>query len=92
MTLAHAGYNVLTASCSAEALDLSRAYPGAIDVAVINVKWLHIIGTELATTIRRERPGIRVLLPRARSRPLAQRRSNGGNHEIRGIRTGVTNI
>jgi len=62
MTLSRSGYHVLTASCGAEALKLSRAYPGAIHVAVIDVEWPYVIGTELATTILKEMPRIRVLL------------------------------
>jgi two-component system, cell cycle sensor histidine kinase and response regulator CckA len=68
MTLAHDGYHVLTASCGAEALDLSRGYLEAIDVVVIDVKWPYVIGTEtelaatIVKTILKERPGIHVLL------------------------------
>jgi DNA-binding response OmpR family regulator len=66
MTLSHAGYHVLTAACGAEAVDLSRAYSGAIHVVVIDVKWPYVIGAELGATILKtilkERPGIRVLL------------------------------
>jgi CheY-like chemotaxis protein len=62
MSLTDAGYQVLTASDGAEALDVSRAYSGAIDLVVSDVVMPNMPGTELAERIVQERPGIRVLL------------------------------
>jgi CheY-like chemotaxis protein len=61
-SLTDAGYHVLTAADGAEALAVSRAYSGAIDVVLSDVIMPNIPGTELAERIVQERPGIRVLL------------------------------
>lgn len=62
MSLTHAGYHVLTASDGAEALDLSRSYPGTIDLVLSDVKMPNMTGTELAAAIVNERVGIPILL------------------------------
>jgi CheY-like chemotaxis protein len=67
ITLTHAGYHVFTASDGVEALDLSRQYTGAIDLVVSDVKMPNMMGTELAATIVKERPGIHVLLMTGKS-------------------------
>ena len=67
MTLIRAGYDVFAASDGTEALHLSRAYTGAIHLLLSDVKIPNMIGTELATTIMKERPGIHVLLMTGKS-------------------------
>jgi two-component system, cell cycle sensor histidine kinase and response regulator CckA len=67
MTLIHAGYHVLTASDGAEAVDVSRTYPGPIDLVVSDVKMPNITGLELAAMIVKERTGIHVLLMTGKS-------------------------
>jgi len=55
------GYQVLAAADGAEALALSRAHPGAIDLVLTDVVMPRMDGGELVTRLRQERPGIRVL-------------------------------
>ena len=66
-SLTDAGYRVLTASDGVEALDVSRAYSGAIDLVLSDVVMPNMQGTELAERIVQERPGIRVLLMTGKS-------------------------
>src|SRR5579885_2549808 len=61
-SLTDVGYHVLTASDGAEALDVSRAHMGAIDLVLSDVIMPNMPGTELAERIVEERPGIRVIL------------------------------
>ena len=65
--LVYAGYDVLAAADGAEALQVSRAYPGTIDLVLSDVKMPNMIGPDLALTIAKERPGIRVLLMTGKS-------------------------
>lgn len=67
MALTSAGYQVLAAADGAEALRLSRAYEGTIDVLVSDVKMPNMSGPELARKIVQERPDIRVLLMTGKS-------------------------
>ncbi len=60
-TLRRAGYTVLVASNGEEALAVSRATPGAIDLVVTDVVMPRMNGSELASRLAVERPGIRVL-------------------------------
>jgi CheY-like chemotaxis protein len=62
VSLSMAGYLILTAVDGQEALDLSRAYPGYIDLVLSDIQMPRMHGTELAAHIRRERPGTEVLL------------------------------
>ncbi|HEY7392753.1 MAG TPA: response regulator [Bryobacteraceae bacterium] len=62
MSLTDAGYHVLTASDGVEALLVSRAYSGAIDLVLSDVIMPNMPGTELAERIVQERPGVGVLL------------------------------
>jgi CheY-like chemotaxis protein len=66
-SLTDAGYQVLTASDGAEALDVSRAHAGAIDLVVSDVVMPNMTGTALAERIVQERPGIRVILMTGKS-------------------------
>jgi DNA-binding NtrC family response regulator len=75
--LVYAGYDVLAAADGVEALQLSRSYPGTIDLVLSDVKMPNMIGPDLARTIAKERPGIRVLLMTGKSSgeiPLMLRR------------------
>lgn len=60
--LSRVGFVVLSAADGAEALTLSRAYDGTIDLLLTDVSMPHVTGTELADTLREERPGISILL------------------------------
>jgi PAS domain S-box-containing protein len=60
-TLRRAGYHVLVASNGEEALALSRATPETIELLVTDVVMPRMNGSELATRLTAERPGIRVL-------------------------------
>jgi signal transduction histidine kinase len=59
--LRHSGYTVLEARHGVEALELSRAFEGPIDLLVTDVIMPQMGGPQLADHLRRERPGIRVL-------------------------------
>jgi CheY-like chemotaxis protein len=61
-SLERAGYIVLAANDGAEALKLSRSYPGRIDLLLTDLKMPRVGGPELARTVLRERPRIRILL------------------------------
>ena len=65
--LTYAGYHVLVAADGAEALELSRTYRGTIDLVLSDVKMPNMIGPDLAKTIAKERPGIRVMLMTGKS-------------------------
>ena len=60
--LRRGGYQLLIASDGDEALDLSRRYAGEIDLLVSDIYMPHMNGVELAKTLVKERPGVRVLL------------------------------
>ena len=55
------GYFVLSAADGHEGLELSRHYPGSIDLVITDVEMPRLNGTDLCTHLREERPGIRVL-------------------------------
>jgi PAS domain S-box-containing protein len=61
-TLTRAGYTVLVAEHGEEALAVSRTTLGPIDLLVTDVVMPRMNGNDLATRLRLERPGIRVLL------------------------------
>lgn len=67
LALTSAGYFVLTACDGEEALALSRAFDGAIDLLLTDVKMPRLRGPDLAQTLCRERPDIRVLLMTGKS-------------------------
>jgi DNA-binding response OmpR family regulator len=56
------GYIVLTASDGQEGLELSRKYPGTIDLVITDVEMPRLNGMDLVTHLREERPGIKVLV------------------------------
>ena len=59
--LAESGYKVLQASSGAEALRVSRAHAGPVDLLLTDVVMPGMGGREVATALAAERPGLRVL-------------------------------
>ena len=59
--LLRAGYKVLDAIDGEHALELSRSYPGTIDVLLTDIKMPKMNGLELSTQVTQERPGIKIL-------------------------------
>jgi PAS domain S-box-containing protein len=55
------GYRVLTASTGPEALQVSRAHDGRIDLLLTDVVMPRMSGRELSETLLRDRPSIRTL-------------------------------
>jgi two-component system, cell cycle sensor histidine kinase and response regulator CckA len=55
------GYTVLDARHGAEALELSAAHEGRIDLLMTDLVMPHIDGEDLATQIAAARPGTRIL-------------------------------
>jgi two-component system, cell cycle sensor histidine kinase and response regulator CckA len=55
------GYNVLKAASGAEALRVSRAHRGSLDLLLTDVVMPGMGGREVATALTAERPGLRVL-------------------------------
>jgi CheY-like chemotaxis protein len=55
------GYDVLVASSGAEALELSRAHAGAIDLLITDLFMPGMGGLELVETLVAERPTLRVI-------------------------------
>ena len=62
LQLQREGYHVLAASDGQEALDLSRAYTGRIQLLLTDVKMPKMNGLSLAERLLNERPGLRVLV------------------------------
>jgi PAS domain S-box-containing protein len=60
-TLERAGYRVLSAADGSAALAMASAHPGTIDLLLTDVIMPGMNGRELAATLTRRRPGIRVL-------------------------------
>jgi two-component system cell cycle sensor histidine kinase/response regulator CckA len=60
--LVSAGFSVLPTADGQDALELSRAQSGPIDLLVTNVKMPRLNGVDLANRIRAERPGIKILI------------------------------
>jgi DNA-binding response OmpR family regulator len=56
------GYFVLSAADGHEGLELSRQYPGAIDLVITDVEMPRMNGSDLCGHLAEERPGIRVLI------------------------------
>ena len=67
--LTRAGYRVLNAVDGEHALQLSRAYSGAIDLLLTDVRMPKMDGLELSTHIARERPGIKILFMSGKEPP-----------------------
>lgn len=60
--LKKAGYFVLSAADGHEGLELSRQYPGLIELVITDVRMPRLNGTDLCAHLLEERPGIKVLL------------------------------
>jgi DNA-binding response OmpR family regulator len=56
------GHFVLAAADGHEGLELSRKYPGKIDLLITDVDMPRLNGTDLCARLMEERPGIRVLV------------------------------
>ncbi|MDY3554943.1 response regulator [Gemmata sp. JC717] len=55
------GYTVLTAGCAADALNVSAAHPGRIDLLVTDVVMPNAGGRELGDALRAARPNVKIL-------------------------------
>jgi DNA-binding NtrC family response regulator len=55
-------FTVLRANDGMHALEISRAYPERIDALITDYKMPRLDGLELAKTLSRERPGIKIML------------------------------
>jgi len=62
LLLQQVGYFVLSAADGHEGLELSRTYPGKIDLLITDVNMPRMNGTDLCAHLREERPGIKVLV------------------------------
>ena len=67
------GYRVIQAHDAREALKLSKAHIGAIDLLLTDVVMPGMNGQELATAVKRARPGIRILYMSGYSREMVAR-------------------
>lgn len=56
------GHFVLSAADGHEGLELSRHYPGTIDLVITDVEMPRLNGADLSSHLLEERPGIRVLM------------------------------
>jgi DNA-binding response OmpR family regulator len=56
------GYVVLSAADGHEGLELSRQYPGAIDLVITDMQMPRLNGADLCAHLLEERPGIKVLM------------------------------
>ena len=56
------GYYVLSAADGKEGLELSRKYPGPIELLVTDLAMPRLNGSDLCAHILKERPGIKVLM------------------------------
>ena len=56
------GHFVLSAADGHEGLDLSRQYPGTIDLVITDVQMPRLNGADLCAHLLEERPGIKVLV------------------------------
>jgi DNA-binding response OmpR family regulator len=57
-----AGYVVLSACDGQEGLEISRKYPGKIDLVISDVEMPRINGTDLCARLLQERPGIKAIV------------------------------
>jgi CheY-like chemotaxis protein len=62
LQLQREGYQVLAASDGLEALEVARAYTGAIEMLLTDVVMPRMDGLALVEQMRQERPGVRVLV------------------------------
>jgi DNA-binding response OmpR family regulator len=56
------GYIVLSASDGQEGLELSRKYPGPIDLVITDVEMPRLNGMDLCAHLLQERPGIKMIV------------------------------
>jgi DNA-binding response OmpR family regulator len=56
------GHSVLSAADGLEGLELSRSYPGPIDLLITDVEMPRLNGSDLSAHLLEERPGIKVLM------------------------------
>lgn len=56
------GYFVLSAADGHEGLELSRQYPGSIELVITDMRMPRMNGTDLCAHLLAERPGIKVLV------------------------------
>ena len=56
------GHLVLSAANGHEGLELSRRYPGTIDLVITDVQMPRLNGTDLCAHLVKERPGIKALV------------------------------
>src|SRR5262245_46693711 len=61
-TLRAGGFTVLAAYDGKAALELSRSYPGTIDLLLTDIDMPRVGGLELCQAIAADRPGIKVLM------------------------------
>jgi CheY-like chemotaxis protein len=60
--LEHAGYSVLSANDGIEALSLSRAFHGRIDLLITDLEMPGMSGIELTRQLSYDRPELRIIL------------------------------
>jgi DNA-binding response OmpR family regulator len=56
------GYGVLSASDGQEALELSRKYPGTIELVITDIEMPRLNGMDLRAHLLEERPGTKVMV------------------------------
>jgi CheY-like chemotaxis protein len=62
LLLQRQGYVILCASDGQEGLELSRKYPGTIDLVITDVKMPRLNGMDLCAHLLEERPGIKAIV------------------------------
>ena len=62
LLLQHDGYFVLSAADGHEGLELSRQYPGTIDLVITDGQMPRLNGADLCAHLLEERPGIKALV------------------------------
>lgn len=62
LLLQQEGYFVLSAADGHEGLQLSRQYPGSIELVITDMEMPRLNGTDLCSHLLEERPGIKVLV------------------------------
>jgi DNA-binding response OmpR family regulator len=62
LLLQHEGYFVISAADGHEGLELSRKYPGVIDLLITDINMPRMNGTDLCGHLMEERPGLKMLV------------------------------
>jgi two-component system, cell cycle response regulator CpdR len=62
LLMQHDGHFVLSAADGSEGLELSRQYPGTIDLAITDLEMPRMNGSDLCGHLLEERPGIKILV------------------------------